>query len=106
MSVSSPLVDLFGLSLLLSMASKYSVLPVEGKRCVKLISRSPRQSRTFLALLTSWLFLASLLGSAKAWTPARSFAEGPASEDFEAMIARATTGDQYLLGVGKADITG
>jgi neutral ceramidase len=38
--------------------------------------------------------------------PARRVADLELDKDVEAMIARATTGDQYLLGVGKADITG
>jgi hypothetical protein len=39
-------------------------------------------------------------------TPGRRAADLDLDKDVEAMIARATTGDQYLLGVGKADITG
>jgi hypothetical protein len=62
--------------------------------------------RPFLSLLFSLLFLTSLLGSATALTPARRVADLELDKDVEAMIARATTGDQYLLGVGKADITG
>jgi hypothetical protein len=62
--------------------------------------------RPFLSLFFSFLFLTSLLGSATALTPARRVADVELDKDVEAMIARATTGDQYLLGVGKADITG
>ena len=62
--------------------------------------------RPFLSLLLSLLVLTSLLGSATALTPGRRAADLDLDKDVEAMIARATTGDQYLLGVGKADITG
>jgi hypothetical protein len=67
---------------------------------VRVTSRRP-----FLSLLLSLLFLTSLFGSAIALSPARRVAD-ELDKDAEAMIARATTGDQYLLGVGKADITG
>jgi hypothetical protein len=88
------------------MGSQYALLPVEETRKATLPAPTPRRSRTFLTLFTSLLFLASLIRTATAWTPARSFAESPAVEDLESMIERATNGDQYLLGVGKADITG
>jgi hypothetical protein len=84
------------------MDSQYVLLPVEEARKTALPGPSPRRSRTLLTLFTSLLFLASLIRTATAWTPARS----PAVEDLESMIERATNGDQYLLGVGKADITG
>lgn len=61
--------------------------------------------RPFLLLLFSFLFFTSLLGRATALTPARKVAD-ELDQDVQDMIARATTGDQYLLGVGKADITG
>jgi hypothetical protein len=60
----------------------------------------------FLSLLFSLLFLTSLFVSATALTPAKRVPDLELDKDVEAMIARATTGDQYLLGVGKADITG
>ena len=62
--------------------------------------------RPFLSLLFSLLFLTSLLGSAAALSPGKRVPDLELDKDVEAMIARATTGDQYLLGVGKADITG
>ena len=62
--------------------------------------------RPFLSFLFSLLFLTSLLGSATALKPTRRVTDLELDKDVEAMIARATTGDQYLLGVGKADITG
>ncbi len=62
--------------------------------------------RALLSLLFSLLFLTSLLGRATALAPARRVADLELDKDVEAMITRATTGDQYLLGVGKADITG
>jgi hypothetical protein len=84
------------------MDPQYMLLPVEEMRKAALSRPSPRRSRTFLTLFTSLVFLASLIRTATAWTPARS----SAVEDLESMIERATNGDQYLLGVGKADITG
>jgi hypothetical protein len=84
------------------MGSQYALLPVEETRKDALPGPSPRRGRKFLTLFTWLLFLASLIRTATAWTPARS----SAVEDLESMIERATNGDQYLLGVGKADITG
>jgi hypothetical protein len=62
--------------------------------------------RPLLSLLLSLLFLASLLGPATAWTPARSVEELKMDQELEEAILSRATGDQYLLGVGKADITG
>jgi hypothetical protein len=87
------------------MGSQYVLLPMEETRKAALPKPSLR-SRTFLSMFTSLLFLASLLRTAQAWTPARSFIEPSATGGLESMIERATKGDQYLLGVGKADITG
>jgi hypothetical protein len=84
------------------MDSQYVLLSLEEAQKTALPRPSPRRSRTLLTLLTSLLFLASLIRTATAWTPGRS----STVEDLESMIERATNGDQYLLGVGKADITG
>lgn len=62
--------------------------------------------RPFLSFLFALLFLASLLGHATAWTPARSVEELKMDQEVEEAILSRATGDQYLLGVGKADITG
>lgn len=60
--------------------------------------------RNLVTMLLSVLFLTSLVGSANALQILGGM-EG-LSESEEAMLRRATTGDEYLLGVGKADITG
>ncbi|RDL31399.1 Uncharacterized protein BP5553_09608 [Venustampulla echinocandica] len=69
-----------------------------------------RRSNAFLATLLSVLFLTLVLaglGTAALWTPSTSATE-PRVDDSEAFREHLTraTGDQYLLGVGKADITG
>jgi len=62
--------------------------------------------RPFLSLLLSLLFIASLLRTATAGPPTRSLKDLKLDRDVEEALLSRATGDQYLLGVGKADITG
>jgi len=90
----------------------YEALPVEEKLDSgepEVPVKGPRRNKPLLAFIVSLVSLASLpffLGAFKAWTTVaktQSTVDNP-----EALLAHAAraTGDQYLLGVGKADITG
>ena len=91
---------------------EYEALPVEEKLDSEepgVPVKPPRRNPTLVAFTISLVFLVSLvvvLGTVKAWTAltdTESIMDNP-----EALLAHAAraTGDQYLLGVGKADITG
>jgi len=60
------------------------------------------KSGSLIMFIFAFMFFASLLGSTNAYNP-RSL---DLDEDAANLIKRATKGDKYLLGVGKADITG
>jgi len=86
-------------------SQEYAVLPRVGMLPYEKFHVGPKNSRRVSPITTlflSLLLLVSFLGTATAWNPTRFGTD----EDLEAIINRATNGDQYLLGVVKADITG
>lgn len=72
--------------------------PVESSRWSKLSIASIISSITLLSVLAYFV-------TAKTWSPPLLEEPVENSEEFHDYLARAT-GDQYLLGVGKGDITG
>lgn len=100
-------------------SSEYAVLPVEEKQEVDHDADAPvtkpRRSRTFLAFIVALFSLIVVLGvvAVQTWAPASSHRvqqhgdekQAATEADLHDHLSRAT-GDQYLLGVGKADITG
>lgn len=91
----------------------YEALPAEEKDGVELevtpvpakVSKWRRMSIMAVLALVSLLLFMVLLPAARTWTMVTAEEHDGTSEELHDYLARAT-GDQYLLGVGKADITG
>jgi len=93
--------------------AEYEPLPADEKQAVgqevtPVHAKSSRWSKKSIALIAVLLFLFSILAvlaAANMWTPPRTEESVESSEEFHDYLARAN-GDQYLLGVGKGDVTG
>jgi len=93
---------------------RYSELPVEENDGKVPTKPQQRWSKKLVAMVATLVLLISLLavvGSAAFTHSKENFQEQQQQEELDqaewlAQATRATTGDQYLLGVGKADITG
>jgi len=90
--------------------AEYEPLPGEEKQAVdqedaSIPVKSSGLRRITIASIITLVSLLAFLVTAKVWAP--PIAEEPVerSEKLHDYLARAT-GDQYLLGVGKGDITG
>jgi hypothetical protein len=93
--------------------NEYEPLPAEEKQAVDqevtpLHAKSSRWSKKSMALIIALVSLFSILAvitTTNIWTPPTAEESVENSEEFHDYLARAN-GDQYLLGVGKGDITG
>lgn len=95
-------------------SQEYEALPVEEKVEDELAGAAPksRKRRSFFVLLFCFLSFTSLLvvvGFKNLWAMELPISHPENLEDPEEFLTRAlsaSNGTQYLLGVGKADITG
>jgi hypothetical protein len=93
--------------------AEYEPLPAEEKQAVdqedtSITVKSSGWSRITIAsiiTLVSFVSLLAFLVTTKAWTPSVAEESVETPDELHDYLARAT-GDQYLLGVGKGDITG
>jgi len=95
---------------------QYSELPVEEKLefAPVLAPRKSRWSKMIVALVASLLLVSLIILGISVVRTGETIIEGSVSEPTEAdhaewlahAVKSRATGDQYLLGVGKADITG
>jgi hypothetical protein len=93
--------------------AEYEPLPAEEKQAVDqevtpVHTKSSRWSKKSIASIIALVSLFSILAAittTNIWTVPKAEESVENSEEFHDYLARAN-GDQYLLGVGKGDITG